>query len=273
MASDLVRFKGMGDGVRINIDANADTFELIEILEEKIKENKSFFGDGNCNIRFDGRKFTEDEKSRFTEIIQKLLPLCRVSFHAEEKKRTPYSFRDKKEEPVRRSTYHDEKKYIEEDGFYSLLRTNRARLYQGFVHNGMTMRSDGHLILLGTVEKGGALAAVGNIIVIGGLYGTAHAGCNGHNGSYILAMDMKPERLQIASISAEYTYDELPPPEPVKEEAKHSLFDRLKRGKETEKMEEFIQKSEFQAVALVKSNKIELDNFTIQDFTNAKNVV
>lgn len=136
----------------------------------------------------------------------------------------------------------------------------------------MTMRSDGHLILLGTAEAGAELIAVGNIIVIGGLYGTAHAGCNGHNGSYILAMDMKPECLKIAAFEAEYTYyqaEEKDLSEP--EQEKKGLFGKRKR--KPEEPEASSADEDYPAVALLKNNKIELDNFTIKIFTNLKNMV
>lgn len=290
MEKKLVSFKGMGDGVRINIDAYAEMYDIIGALEARIKQNQAFFGDGDCRIQFAGRKFTSGEIQRITDIMKRLLPSARVSFDDGSDKKTASSndwileYKEKRagaaeEHPAEKVIKHEHALNNEEikEEFYSLFRSNRARLYQGFVHEGMTMRSDGHLILLGTAEKGSELIAVGNILVIGGLYGTAHAGCNGHNGSYILAMDMKPERLKIAHRWEDYAYDEEeqePPSEPEEEKAKRGLFDRLRKNREPiESTAEITEKSEFSAVALLKNNKIELDNFTIQTFTNPKNMV
>lgn len=283
--NELVRFKGIGDGVLINIDADADIYEIIYILENKIIENKAFFGDGNCNIRFDGRKFTPGEKSRFSELLKKLLPMCKVSFDGDRKKSDAsndwieeYKEKHSGEDTAERVTDHGEKKKertVGEKEFYSVLRSNRARLYEGFVKEGMTIRSDGHLILLGSAEKGSELIAVGNILVIGGLYGKAHAGCNGHNGSYILAMDMQPELLKIADYRKEFTYEQPqsePEPEPPKEE-KRGLFGKFRRGDEHDETPAEPAKTEFSAVALVKNHKIVIDNFTIQTFTNPKNMI
>lgn len=283
--NELVRFKGIGDGVLINIDADADIYEIIYVLENKIIENKAFFGDGNCNIIFDGRKFTPGEKSRFSDLLKKLLPLCKVSFESDRKKNdssndwiVEYKEKHSGEDPAERVIGRSEpkqEKTVSEKEFYSVLRSNRARMYEGFVKEGMTLRSDGHLILLGSAEKGSELIAVGNILVIGGLYGKAHAGCNGHNGSYILAMDMQPELLKITDYRKEFTYEEPqlePEPEPQKEE-KHGLFGKLRRGAEQEDVPAEPVKTEFSAVALVKNNKIVIDNFTIQTFTNPKNMI
>ena len=282
---ELVRFKGVGDGVLINIDADADIYEITYVLENKIIENKAFFGDGNCNIRFDGRKFTPGEKSRVSELLKKLLPLCKVSFESGNKKNdqsddwiVEYKEKHSGENTAERVIEHSEKKQertVGEKEFYSVLRSNRARMYEGFVKEGMTIRSDGHLILLGSAEKGSELIAIGNILVIGGLYGKAHAGCNGHNGSYILAMDMQPELLKISDYRKEFSYDE-PEPEPEPEqpkEEKRGLFGKLRRGGEPEETPAEPEKTEFPAVALVKNHKIVIDNFTIQTFTNPKNMI
>ena len=220
------------------------------------------------------------EKARLTELCTRLLPLCKVSFASDEPKATPpndwiveYKEKRSSEHPAERVTEHEKPVRTEKD-IFSVFRSNRARMYEGFVKSGMTIRSDGHLILLGSVEKGAELIAIGNILVVGGLYGKAHAGCNGHNGSYILAMDMHPELIKISDHRKEFVYDEAPPePEEPKEEAKRGFFDKIKRSKEREDLPKEPEKKEFPAVALVKNNKIVVDNFTIQTFTNPKNML
>lgn len=308
MNNEIVNFKGTADGVRIHLSDSAAMYEILEALEEKINSYKAFFGDGNCRICFDGRTLTGGEKQRLETLVEGLLPLARIEFEAPKKRKAPanewiveykerhsahandetVSEHEKPEETVTEESEseahgsrmaEDVMKHMQgepEEEFLSVFRSNRARLYQGFVHEGMTMRSDGHLILLGSVEKGGALIAAGNIIVIGGLYGEAHAGCNGHNGSYILAMDMMPQRLRIADASEEYIYNEQDDEieNPVTEPERRGFFEKFKRKSELqEKSEKNINKSEKTAVALWKNNKIVLDNFTIQTFTNLKNMI
>ena len=98
----------------------------------------------------------------------------------------------------------------------------------------------------------------------------------GHNGSYILAMDMMPQRLRIADASEEYIYNEQDDEieNPVTEPERRGFFEKFKRKSELqEKSEKNINKSEKTAVALWKNNKIVLDNFTIQTFTNLKNMI
>ncbi len=283
MKNELVRFKGMVDGVCVKIDADADIYAVADELERSIIENKSFFGDGNCKIRFDGRSFSAGEQMRFENIVKKLLPLCEVSFGAEEKKAeqkenwiSEYKERhaeketEKSPEPKRRET-------VTAEDAISVFRSNRAKLYQGFVRDGETVRSDGHLVLLGSAEEGSELTAVGSILVIGGLYGTAHAGCTGYGGSYILAMDMRPTSLKIGKFSQEYTYDEpqkIEETEQAEDKPRRGIFDKLKKNRESDEHEdEKPVETENSALALVKNNKIELDNFTIRTFTNLKSML
>lgn len=301
MNDELINFKGMADGVRIHLNNTAPMFEILDALEEKINSHKVFFGDGNCRICFDGRVLTGGEKERLSRQVEMLLPLARIEFEAPKKRvqpanewiveykerhgmqkedkvsQTPETPEEEEEKKPEGSTMADEvMKHIQgeplEEEFLSVFRSNRARLYHGFVHEGMTMSSDGHLILLGSVDKGGSLVAAGNIIVIGGLYGSAHAGCNGHNGSYIIAMDMLPQRLAIADASEEYVYpEEAEHTEQQEENIKRGFFEKFKRKPEPQ--EKNINRTEKSAVALWKNNKIVLDNFTIQTFTNLKNMI
>ena len=43
-----ITFKGMADGVRINLDDTAGIFELLGELENKIINSIAFFGDCYC---------------------------------------------------------------------------------------------------------------------------------------------------------------------------------------------------------------------------------
>lgn len=298
MESELVKFKGMGDGVKIILEPSAPMYELLDVLEKKILESKAFFGGGNCIIRFCGRKLTGGEKMRLEELIKKLLPLGKIDFNTETKKKEHAAdwIMEYKERCGRPGGTHPAEEVIahdtqpennrkadkkteilpDKDEFLSIFRSNRARLYQGYVHKGVTLRSDGHLILLGEAESGSELIAVGNILVIGGLYGSAHAGCNGHNGSYIFAMDMKPEKLSIAGNSETYTYIDDDDAIEVydDEDEKKSMFGRFRRKKETEdNPSKNTEENGKSAVALWKNNKIQVDNFTIKIFTNPKNML
>ena len=275
MGKELISFKGTADGVRINLDESAGIFDLLDALKERIDGSKAFFGDGDCKISFGGRLLSSSDKQRLEELLKEILPLCRVCFDDISKPipQTDWilAYKERGKDSEEPEPENIEK---EPDDFISVFRSNRARFYEGELKEGVTLRSDGHLILLGTVTKGSSLIAAGNIIVIGGLYGTAHAGCNGHNGSYIIAMDMRPEGLAIAQTAEEYTYSEPVASEEAVVDEKKTFFNVFRKKTETEgNISEKEDSTAFSAVALLKNNKIHLDNFTIEDFTNLKNMV
>ena len=276
-SKELIAFKGTVDGVRINLNSEAGIFDILDALTGRIADSKAFFGDGDCKISFSGRKLSAGDKQRLEELMKKILPLCRIEFDSDVSAPIPKTdwvnaYKERGKEPEEKLLEKEETSQPED--FISVFRSSRARFYEGTLKEGMTLDSDGHLVLLGSVSKGAELVAAGNIIVIGGLYGTAHAGCNGHNGSYIIAMDMHPEGLAIASTGEMYTYSDTENTESESSTDKKTFFDKLRKKPETDGLEqEKADNNALSAIALLKNNKIQLDNFTIQDFTNLKNMV
>lgn len=199
---ELVKLKGVGDGVKIDLSSDADFGEIIEQLRHKIEGFRRFFGNGHCNIYFTGRKLEKSDMLRLEAVVSSMLPESNINYGEKRIVR-------EKIEPER--TEEDEAA-AELLGIRDVVTTNfksnRARLYEGTVRSGRNVESDGHLILMGNVEKGGKLTAVGNIIVMGALSGKAEAGCMGNSGAYVTAVDFNPELLEIAGVKlSEYEYE------------------------------------------------------------------
>jgi len=77
------------------------------------------------------------------------------------------------------------------------LETNEAtRLVVGPVRSGVILEHRGHLFIFGDVNPGAEIRATGNIIVLGRLRGTAHAGIEQEVG-FILALRLEPQQLRI----------------------------------------------------------------------------
>ena len=198
---ELVKLKGVGDGVKINLSDDADFAEIIEHLRRKIDEFRRFFGSGHCNIYFTGRKLNKSDILRLESVISSMLP--ESSIHYGER-------RTVKKELEPEITEKDEtiSELLEiRDVVTTNFKSNRARLYEGTVRSGRNVESDGHLILMGNVEKGAKLTAAGNIIVMGALLGSAEAGCMGNRSAYVTAVDFNPELIDIAGVRLwEYEY-------------------------------------------------------------------
>ncbi len=74
------------------------------------------------------------------------------------------------------------------------------------IHNtcrsGMRVVSDTDCVVLGDVNPGAEVIAVGNVIVFGNLRGVAHAGAGGDRSARIWALSIEPSQLRIADLVA-----------------------------------------------------------------------
>jgi septum formation inhibitor MinC len=75
------------------------------------------------------------------------------------------------------------------------------RLVIGPVRSGVILDHEGHVIVFGDVNPGAEVRATGNIIVLGRLRGTAHAGI-GQDSGFILALRLEPQQLRIGRMVA-----------------------------------------------------------------------
>jgi septum site-determining protein MinC len=66
------------------------------------------------------------------------------------------------------------------------------------LRSGRTVHSTGHVVVVGDVNAGAVITAVGDVIVWGRLRGTVHAGVNGDEAAVVCALDLAPTQLRIA---------------------------------------------------------------------------
>ena len=72
-------------------------------------------------------------------------------------------------------------------------------IFIGDIGRKQTLEIKGNVIILGNVAREAKVVSGRNIIVIGGLYGTAIAGKSNKYDSFVLAMYMAPKFLQIGN--------------------------------------------------------------------------
>ena len=74
--------------------------------------------------------------------------------------------------------------------------SSATRVVVGPVRSGVILDHEGHLFIFGDVNPGAEVRATGNIVVLGRLRGTAHAGI-GQDLGFILALRLEPQQLRI----------------------------------------------------------------------------
>ena len=90
-------------------------------------------------------------------------------------------------------------------------------IHRGTLRAGDHLQVEGSLLLLGDVNPGARVSAAGDVRVWGRLRGIAHAGCLGDANARIVALQLRPLQLRIASAVARGPED--PPPAGFCEEA------------------------------------------------------
>ena len=80
---------------------------------------------------------------------------------------------------------------------------NSCNFYKGTLKNGQTLEMPGSVIIMGDVYPEATIIAKKNIIVLGGLYGHAHAGVGGES-CFVAALDMNPQSIKIDEIKGSY---------------------------------------------------------------------
>ena len=88
-----------------------------------------------------------------------------------------------------------------------------TRVVMGPVRSGVILEHFGHLIIFGDINPGAEVRASGNIVVLGRLRGTAHAGI-GQDVGFILALRLEPQQLRIGRQVARAADSDIPASEP-----------------------------------------------------------
>ncbi|GAC1580271.1 MAG: hypothetical protein NVS3B7_14760 [Candidatus Elarobacter sp.] len=72
--------------------------------------------------------------------------------------------------------------------------------HRGTLRGGQALHNLGNLVVIGDVNPGAELVASGDIVVFGALRGVAHAGAQGDRSARVIALDLAPTQLRIATL-------------------------------------------------------------------------
>lgn len=183
MMDRLVTIRSSRYGLDIELDQKTDFAELLDILAERFRESARFFKDAKMALSFSGRPLNREEEDRILEIISENTQidiLCVVE-------------QNDKNELMYRSIV--EQALSDRD-------KREGQFYRGTLGRRHVLESETSVIILGDVEADARVTAKGNIVVVGTLYGTAHAGADGDRNAFIVALSMQPKKLCIADVEA-----------------------------------------------------------------------
>ena len=176
---EAVIIKSFPNGIALYLNGEMPFEDLLAEIGYKFSDARNFFGTVTMALSIEGRPVTDMEEIRILETIcdnSDINIACIVE----------------KDETVN-------KNYVK-----ALERTERemaqkpeGQFFRGDLKDREVLETENSIIMLGNVYPGSSIVSAKNIIILGGLYGKAHAGGNGCEGAYIAAFEMAPERIRI----------------------------------------------------------------------------
>ena len=169
MAKDVV-FKADRDGLVMELDDSCDFSAIKAALQEKFAEGKSFFQeDMIIKINPQSRCLSYQQKEELLALFRELPGVSVVEFMTDQ---TSFSSSDKPE----------------------------TKLVKRTLRSGQSIDFAGNIVIQGDVNPGAEVTAGKDILVLGEVRGTAHAGASGDLSSTISAFRLQPLQLRIGNI-------------------------------------------------------------------------
>ncbi len=177
---DAVIIKSYQNGINLILREDTPFEEILSELSAKLSSSRSFFGNVDVALSYEGRLLDHDQEVALVEAIRQssdLHLICIVGKDEETNKRYIKAIQKVQEKFPAGS---------------------EGQLHKGSLKNSEVLETENSIVILGDVYPGSAVMSSKNIIILGGLYGEAYAGTDSsEKGAYIAALEMEPERLLI----------------------------------------------------------------------------
>lgn len=230
---EAISLKKINGGYVINVESDMDFDEALRVLKNNLIAHSKLLS-GEVIIGVHNHHFDSLQKGRLMELFSEHSGLsirsleCIDMYEAIDKKNDEIrkkrsfkrldKFRMKSPRAKSETTERIEPQKVEElpkpttfQGVHSTemrkapeipVNTERADFstlfHRGTIRSGNILQSKGHLVVIGDVNEGAELYAVGNIVVMGALKGMAHAGCEGDDNAFIIANQLKSTQIRIS---------------------------------------------------------------------------
>lgn len=197
MREELVAFKGINEGIFINI--KSDNMEAIkEEIYKKMETSLSFYkGTNIIGIR--------SEKLPPKDILEiKFMLKYKYDLSVSEDIELPTDLKKEASSEKPKETKESMK------GVFRGIDIGMTKFINATIRSGQVELYPGNIVIIGDVNPGALIQAKGNIIVLGSLRGLAHAGIGGNQYAMVAAYNLQPTQLRIGNMIVR------PPDEEVK---------------------------------------------------------
>lgn len=175
-------------GITLVLDKEISFEQLVRDICSKFAKSRDFFGTANMVLAIEGRPVTGEEAGVIVEAIQ-LNSNITILLVEEKQELKDVQMMDKI------------------DRFYYEKTYENAKIIKGTVANKEEIHSDSSIIILGDVKSRAKVTAVGNVIVMGTVYGTVNAGCPKDSHCYIIAEEWDGGTASVGGVTGEVTLE------------------------------------------------------------------
>lgn len=173
------------DQIIIKIAEGAEQPEIIQELNDKLKELKKIYKEEKTPIFILGKVLKNEEMEEIQNRIKSNLDV-KIEF-----------------ESPKELGLHGIKKTYEKE-----ISTSETKYIKGSLRSGKKLEFEGSIIILGDVNGGAEVIASENIVVLGSLRGLAHAGAKGNKKAIIAAGLIEAPQLRISDVIKEISKEE-----------------------------------------------------------------
>lgn len=179
-SGNTIVFKGYRSGLTLIIPETGPFENYLQELRDHLKNSHNFFNGAKINLELGNRQLETEEKAALIRLFQENGLVLRSTGESASPVKRPFS---------RGKAARDE-------------RVVQTVTVQKTLRSGQRIEFDGNVLVWGDVNPGAEVMASGDIIVMGKLLGTAHAGMQGDRNVQIFAFQINPVQLRIADVIA-----------------------------------------------------------------------
>lgn len=206
---DLVTIKGISQGVLATLNEEGAWPEITRQLTELIDQQAAFFKGAHLVLDVKGRPISKDILIGLIDLLEERNVALAAVLSSEES--TLQVARDLAlltdladvQPPTRPNRPAPEPPPTEEDdtpAYDSEEYGTVGVLIKRTLRAGRTIRSRGHVVVIGDVNAGAEIIAVGDVIIWGKCRGTVHAGAQGDENAVVCALELTPTQLRIGGL-------------------------------------------------------------------------
>lgn len=180
-----VVIKSSKSGMSVILDPDCTFEELLSDIAVKFRESARFWGSVQMALMLEGRELTAGEEFQIVNTITEnssIEILCLIDNDANRIERCEKALNQKLME----------------------LSYRTGQFYRGDLHRGESIDSEASIVIIGDVLHGARVTARGNIIILGALKGSVHAGISGNEDAVVVALEMAPLQIKIGACSHQY---------------------------------------------------------------------